>query len=292
MTDHDDDEDSPGDVEAGTLRGLNPVTIYSRERVAGQTRQPHWLTEGQAVLSPRAPAEVHGIADGVSLKHASVLPAAPADSVAMPTASGYPARLRAARHRDEGGNTTYFFPDLILDDVGDWRLCQQVEEKSVYGELNPLVPPEKLAIAERMSTPAAPSTRGNRAGFAIPVIDSSYALANLSGRGRVKVDRRGAPEAVVGHHPIVDKGGDWLNAGDAQMSGRRPGAFNLPALTEFTHTAGFGAKPPRAQPYREVLGRSAGLRRDRRGNQATRCPADREPTEHNQSRRDLGRGRR
>lgn len=217
------------------VRTLDPLKLPRGPRRRNSLTAPYWLQGGRVPISDRAPREIHGLAQGVFLRRTAGNGDLTAD-------------IATSAVQEDGLGKLFVRTELVLPSAAGWTLFAQTEERELFAGAHE--EPSSQEIGMR-------SAAGRNGGeLRLPLIDTSYAFANLSGPHRVQRDGQGEPTgARLGKGVLLSHGHRWIEAIDRQLAGAAPESFELPRLTEQTHTSGFGERPAANQPFHSVLDR-------------------------------------
>ena len=198
------------------IRSIDPASVDLQSSHPEQK----WLKDGR-VAPGKAPREIHGLAKGTFLERN--------DPGNVESVQG---SLRTEHVEVEGLGRLFTKTELAVD-VSQWKLNAQLEERDVYGQVAPK--PADPAVGLRQADPKAGELR-------MPLIDTSYALANLA-------DETGKVQS--GH--ILRDTVAWLHELDQQFVHPQNSVFHVPNVTEQTHVSGFEIAPLSAQPFQSIL---------------------------------------
>lgn len=202
-----------------------PVTIHSIDPLCvGSHSQDHemqWLdSTGRVRTSGRSPLEIHGLAKGTFLRRID-RQNKPITNASLATE---PITDQRARHLFTRSELS--LPIRSDDSPGAtpvWQLMSQLEEREVAPGVS--AAPAGGKVGHRVSAPKGSTLR-------LPLIDTSYALANLAD-----------PGMRVTEGLILATTREWLTTLDAQFSGEEPTHFERPVTDQQTHVTGFGVSP-------------------------------------------------
>lgn len=214
---------------------LDPLELPRGLRRRNSLTNPYWLQEGRVLVSARAPREIHGLAQGVFLRRT--------DGNGNLTAD-----VATSAVREPGLGKLFVRSELVLPSAAGWTLFAQTEERELSAGAHE--EPSSREIGMR-------SAAGRDGGeLRLPLIDTSYAFANLAGPNRVQLNNQGRPTGrKIGDGVLLAHGHQWIEAIDRQVAGAAPKNFALPQLSEQTHTSGFGERPAAEQPFHSVVDR-------------------------------------
>lgn len=217
------------------VRTLDPLKLPRGPRLRNSLTNPYWLQGGRVPISDRSPREIHGLAQGVFLRRAA-------------GNGDLSAEIATSAVHEDGFGKLFVRTELVLPSAEGWTLFAQTEER------------ELAAVAQQGSFVPEVGMRSaagrNDGELRLPLIDTSYAFANLAGQHRVQRDGQGESTGErLGSGVLLAHGHRWIEAIDRQMAGADPECFTLPSLTEQTHTSGFGERPAADQPFHAVVDR-------------------------------------
>jgi hypothetical protein len=220
------------------LRGMDPITLYGRPRHTKDDPfdKPYWLTDGKVVYAPRVPLELHGLLKGTYLRCSS----AAAENAWQNELTGHNAQLVVKPVMGSNHQKIFHKSEIILSNSLDWEVVAEIEERQVYSGISTTLSSATTAIPKRV----AKSTSSHA--VRLPLIDTSYALANLAG-----VERKNIDGNKLGDAPILSAGIEWLSELNDQFT--QGVVYSAPTLKENTHVSGRGLIPSNEQPFETVI---------------------------------------
>lgn len=200
------------------LRSIDPASVD----LDSADPERKWLQNGR-VKPGGVPREIHGLAKGTFLEWTG-----PA------TAEHVDGTLHTSHVDVQDLGRLFTKTELAFGDISQWRLNTQLEERDVYPEV--AEKPGVSTIGMRRAEPKA------GASLRVPLIDTSYALANLS-------DETGK---VLHGHILADTI-PWLHELDQQFAHPTNAVFDVKPVDNQTHVSGFEVAPLAVQPFQSVL---------------------------------------
>lgn len=218
------------------LRGMDPITLYGRPRYTTDNPfdKPYWLTDGKVVYAQRVPLELHGLLKGTYLRFSAKV----AQKAWDEKRKGHNAQLVVNPVMGLNQQQIFHKSEIILSDSSNWEVVAEIEERLVYNGISTTL--SNTEIPKRV----AKSTYSNA--VRLPLIDTSYALANLAGVERENIDGN-----KLGNAPILSAGIEWLSELNGQFT--QGGLYSAPTLEKNTHVSGRGLIPFNGQPFETVI---------------------------------------
>lgn len=227
---------SPGQDEGRIpcrLRSLDPLSLPAGPRDHGSLTNPYWLNGGRVKAATKPPREIHGLAKGTFLARKGT------------GGDGLDCAIATRVVKDPALGKLFVRTDLVLPSAEGWTLMAQTEERE-------LIPNDQPAV-DQVGLRAAAGLAGE---LRLPMIDTSYAFANLTGLERVRRDSQGQRTGeYLASGVLAREGRQWIEEADSQLAGTAPSRFDLPALADQIHTSGFGVAPAARQPFHSILDR-------------------------------------
>lgn len=200
------------------LRSIDPASV-DLDSADPETK---WLQNGR-VTPGGVPREIHGLAKGTFLEWIGPATAEHADCT-----------LHTSHVEVQDLGKLFTKTELAFGDVGQWQLKAQLEERDVYP--GAAAEPSTTTIGMREAKPKA------GASLRVPLIDTSYALANLA-------DETGK---VLHGHILADTV-PWLHDLDQQFAHPTNAVFEVQPVRTQTHVTGFEVAALAVQPFQSVL---------------------------------------
>ncbi|CAE6939253.1 hypothetical protein ACOMICROBIO_FLGHMIGD_03947 [Vibrio sp. B1FLJ16] len=215
----------PASIE-GRLRRIDPLTVSRKRRKNRKNdrlKKPSWMNlNDHSVKLFRGPWEIHGIALGTFLEWSK--------SDANPSDDGIACSLEFSRIDDSASQDMPIFvkSNVKLTDSGVWTLVSQLEERDVTRKDGK----EHERVGRRTASPVVAGDP------LLPAIDTNYALANMTGRGR--------------QQQFIKTEGDAWVAGEVgqQYTG---GLFSQDKMDDQRHRSGTRIGAPETQRFHDVI---------------------------------------
>ncbi|MGJ4963386.1 hypothetical protein [Bradyrhizobium sp. HKCCYLRH3061] len=218
------------------IRGLDPRKLYAAfaddAAPKNSLSRPCFIDKGGVPLSGEAPREVHGLSRGVRLQRKLTTVLAGQDDVFL---TSEPININ--------GQARFQHTHLEFADAGHWDIVALREERDVRPEpparRSPLTPaPSPIGSYRLLGRPGAGS-------FALPAIDTAFAVANLAGPDRIN-----SVGQMLGLGEIFSRTSERVRLLDANLR-----KLFTSKIGELRHVDGLRLAPSQSQAFQRLLER-------------------------------------